>query len=271
MTFEEIRLLIPQYLSGQLKPEEKAIFEARLNASPELLIEMEELRSLWDELAALPEERPSDALRARFYQRLNAITKERRHVLDGGFAWWKSGLQGLVRQSAIVIAVFALGLFVGRAKFPATASTQTASTQDVKRLDTEVQTLRQTVALSLLDRQSATSRLEGISWSSRVARPDTDLVSALLTTLNRDPNINVRLAALDAVEKFSGDPNVRSALAGSIGQQDSPLVQIALIDAVVHMRNNAAAGELRKLSGDAAVNAAVRQRAQWGLQKLTYQ
>ena len=266
MTFEEIRLLIPQYLSGQLKPEERAIFEARLNASPELLIEMEELRSLWDELAALPEERPSDALRARFYQKLNAITKERRHVLDGGFAWWKSGLQGLVRQSAIVIAVFALGLFVGRANLQAPASTQ-----EVKRLDTEVQTLRQTVALSLLNRQSATSRLEGVSWSSRVERPDTDLVSALLTALNHDPNINVRLAALDAVENFSGDATVRSALAGSIAQQDSPLVQIALIDAVVHMRNNAAAGELRKLSGDAAVNASVRQRAQWGLQKLTYQ
>lgn len=266
MTFEEIRLLIPQYLSGQLKPEERAIFEARLNASPELLIEMEELRSLWDELASIPEERPSEALRARFYQKLNAITGERRRISDGGFAWWKSGLQGLVRQSAIVIAVFALGLFVGRARFPGSTSTQ-----DVKRLDTEVQTLRQTVALSLLDRQSATSRLEGISWSSRVARPDTDLVSALLSTLNHDPNINVRLAALDAVEKFSGDPNVRSALVGSIPQQDSPLVQIALIDAIVHMRNNAAAGELRKLSGDAAVNAAVRQRAQWGLQKLTYQ
>lgn len=266
MTFEEIRLLIPQYLSGQLSPAEKDVFEAQLNASPELRIEVEELRSLWNELGSIPEERPSDVLRARFYQKLNAIARERNRISDSGFAWWKSGLQGLVRQTTIAIAVFAVGLYAGRVSLG-----PSAAKQDVKRLDTEVQTLRQTVALSLLERQSATSRLEGISWSSRVEHPDNDLVSALLSTLNSDPNINVRLSALDAVEKFSGDPAVRKALVESIPRQDSPLVQIALIDAVVHMRDNTAATELRKLTGDREVNAAVRQRAQWGLQKLTYQ
>jgi hypothetical protein len=266
MTFEEIRLLIPRYLAGQLTPAEKSSFEAQLNAGPELLIEIEELRSLWEALGRLPQEQPSEALRARFYQKLNSFAREGHRVSGGGFAWWKSGLQGLVRQTAIAVAVFALGWYVGRVNLPSHASTQ-----EVKRLDTEVQSLRQTVALSLLERQSAASRLEGISWCSRVERPDNDVVSALLATLNRDPNINVRLSALDAVEKFSSDPTVRGALVNSIAQQDSPLVQIALIDAVVHMRNNAAAGQLRKLSGDTAVNAAVRQRAEWGLQRLTYQ
>lgn len=266
MTLEEIRLLIPQYVSGQLTRAEKDTFEAQLNASPELRAEVEELRSLWNELGSIPEEQPSDALRARFYQRLNSIAKQRSRAYDGGFAWWKSGLQGLVRQTAIIVAVFAVGLYVGRLNFGVPAPTQ-----DVKRLDTEVQSLRQTVALSLLERQSATSRLEGISWSSRVARPDSDLISALLNTLNHDSNINVRLSALDAVEKFSGDATVRNALVASLAQQDSPLVQIALIDAIVHMRDGAAAGQLRKLSGDVEANAAVRQRAQWGLQKLTYQ
>ena len=266
MTFEEIRLLIPQYLSGQLTPAEEDVFNTQLNASPELRVEVEELRSLWDELGSIPDERPSDALRARFYQKLNAIAQEPTRVYGGGFAWWKSGLQGLVRQAAIVVIVFAIGLYVGH-----TNPGAPGQAHDVKRLDAEVQSLRQTVALSLLERQSATSRLEGISWSSQVARPDSDLISALLNTLNHDANINVRLSALDAVEKFSGDASVRKALVDSLPQQDSPLVQIALIDAIVHMRDGAASGQLRKLSGDSEVNAAVRQRAQWGLQKLTYQ
>jgi HEAT repeats len=266
MTYEEIRLLIPQYLSGQLTPAEEDIFKTELNASPELGVEVEELRSLWDKLGSLPEAWPSEALRARFYQKLSAIGNEHGRVYDGGYVWWKSGLQGLVRQAAIVVMVFGAGLFVGH-KNPGAP----APAQDVKRLDAEVQSLRQTVALSLLERQSATSRLEGISWSSRVARPDGDLISALLNTLNHDPNINVRLSALDAVEKLSGDASVGKALIDSLPQQDSPLVQIALIDALVHMRDSAASGQLRKLSGDSEANAAVRQRAQWGLQKLTYQ
>ena len=266
MTFEEIRLLIPQYLSGHLTPAEKDSFEAQLGASPELRIEVEELRSLWDGLGSLPQEHPGDALRTRFYQKLNAVAKERSRSSAGQFAWWKPGLQGLVRQTMVAVGVFALGLYVGRMNLGAPASTQ-----DVKRLDTEVQTLRQTVALSLLDRQSPASRLQGISWSSRVEHPDTDLVSALLSTLNNDPNINVRLSALDAVEKFSSDSAVRKALVESIPRQDSPLVQIALIDALVHMHDHTATGEFRKLSGDAGANAAVRQRAQWGLERLSYQ
>jgi HEAT repeat protein len=175
-----------------------------------------------------------------------------------------------VRQVAIALAVFAVGMYMGRVTIGGHAPAE-ASNQEVKRLDTEVQSLRQTVALSLLDRQSATSRLEGISWSSRVERPDGDLVSALLAVLDHDPNINVRLSALDALGKFAGDPSVRKALVNAIPLQDSPLVQIALIDALVHMRDNSAAKELRKLSSDAEVNSAVRQRAQWGLEKLRYQ
>jgi hypothetical protein len=266
MTSEEIRALIPQYLSGQLSPAEKNAFEAQLSSNSELRVEVEELRYLWQEMGSLPEEQPSTALRARFYQKLSAVGRDYGRVPQGGFAWWKPGLQGLVWQTTLAVAIFALGMFVGRGDI-----VSHASGQEVQRLGTEVQNLRQTVALSLLDRQSAASRLEGISWSSRVEHPDRDLVSALLTTLNDDPNINVRLSALDAVEKFDGDPAVRKVLVDSLPTQDSPLVQIALIDAIVHMHDNGATGTLQKLRGDADMNAAVRQRAQWGLEKLSYQ
>jgi HEAT repeat protein len=138
----------------------------------------------------------------------------------------------------------------------------------VQQLHSQVQDLRRTVALSLLERQSATSRLEGISWSTRVDHPDPELISALLTALNHDSNINVRLSSLDALEKFTSDANVRRALIASIQGQDSPLVQIALIDALVHIGDNSAAGEFRRLTNESDVNAAVQQRARWGLEKL---
>ncbi len=266
MTSEEIRELIPQYLSGQLKPAEKELFEAELHASAELRQEVEELRSLWQEMGSLPEEQPSAALRAGFYQKLSEIKSGRSRPVSGGFAWWKPGLAGLVRQATLALALFAVGLYLGRV----TVGGQ-SSTAEVKRLGGEVQNLRQTVALSLLNRQSATSRLEGISWSSRVENPDRDLVSALLAVLDHDPNTNVRLSALDALGKFSGDANVRKAMVNALPRQDSPLVQIALIDALVHMRDNAAASELRKLKTNTEVNSAVRERAQWGLDRLRFE
>lgn len=265
MTSEEIRALIPEYLSGRLAAGEKNAFEGELQANADLRIEVEELRYLWQEMGSLPEEQPSAALRARFYQKLSAAGNDYRRS-SGGFAWWKPGLQGLIWQSTLAAAIFVLGMYAGHL-----ALGGHASEQEMTQLGTEVQSLRQTVALSMLEKQSPASRLEGISWSSRVEHPDQDLVSALLTTFQRDPNINVRLSALDALEKFDGNPDVRRALVDSLPKQDSPLVQIALIDAIVHMHDHGAAGELQKLSGNTDVNAAVRERAQWGLQKLTYQ
>lgn len=264
MTFEECRLRIPEYLSGQLTPAEKESFETQLENSAELRIELEELRAVWDGLELLPEEEPSAELRARFYQRLSDVNHERRQSFRGEFAWWKPGLSGLVRQAAIAIVLFGLGIYAGRVNRE--GHTQA---QDIAEMRTQVQNLRSMVALSLLDRQSATSRLEGVSWSSRVDRPDGELLAALLRALNHDSNVNVRLSSLDALEKFSGNPEVRKAMVDSIPLQESPLVQIALIDALVHARDNAVVMELKKLTSDTDLNMAVRQRARWGVEKLS--
>ena len=48
-------------------------------------------------------------------------------------------------------------------------------------------------------------------------------------------------------------------------------MQVALIDSLVRIRDHSAAGEFKKLTVASEVNPAVRQRAQWGLEKLTYQ
>jgi HEAT repeat protein len=164
------------------------------------------------------------------------------------------------------LILFSAGLLVGHLQ-----PERQKPSGEVEQLQTQVQSLRQTVALSLLERQSATSRLEGVEWSNRVERPDGELLSALLNTLNNDPNVNVRLASLDALEKFADENSVRKGLVESMSTQDSPLVQIALIDAMVRMRDRDVKNELRKLTHDSEVNAAVRQRAQWGLEKLSYQ
>jgi hypothetical protein len=50
--------------------------------------------------------------------------------------------------------------------------------------------------------------------------------------------------------------------------QDSPLVEIALIDVLVEANDKAAAPALRHLAEDAQADDAVRQRAAAGVRKL---
>lgn len=265
MTSEECRQRIPEYLLGHLGPIEKESFEKRLSMDAELQIETEELRAAWQGLGAIPQAQPGAAMRARFYQRLSDIQHGRSQPVRGGFAWWKPGLSGLVRQITFVLALFCLGMYVGRVSTGGHSSNDEAA-----QLQGQIQSLRETVALSLLDRQSAASRLEGVSWGSQVEHPNSDLLSALIETLQHDQNTNVRLAALDALEKFSAEPAVRHAMVNALSNQDSPLVQIALIDALVHMRDKTAATQFRRLSTETDANAAVRERARWALQTLRF-
>jgi len=251
--------MIPQYLAGQLTPSEKTRFEAELSANSALRTEVEQLREFWEALDTLPKEQPSAAMRARFYQKLHAVTKTPEPSAPRWFARWNLRP---IQQVALALVLFTMGIFVGRAVDSSRVS------QQIAQLNEEVRNMRQTVALSLLDRQSASARLEGVSWGSRVVRPDHEVSTALLAALNHDTNVNVRLSSVDALEGLASDPAIRTALLDSIPTQDSPLVQIALIDALVQIHDTDGLAELTKISRDLQYDPNVRQRAQWGIQKL---
>ncbi len=265
MTPEEVQQMIPDYLAGRLDAAQTRTFKEHLTGNAELLMQVEELRATWQNLGLIPAVQPSAALRARFYRRVHDIQSGRVPVPRGVFLWPKVTFPSFIWQATMVLVLFCLGIYAGRLTM-----NRPASASDPKQLQEQVQTLRQSLALSLLDRQSASARLEGASFGGQVDHPDRDLLSALVTTLQHDPNTNVRLAALDALENFSSQPPVRQAMINALGEQDSPLVQIALIDALVHIREPQAAREFRKLSTEADANAAVRQRAQWALHTLSF-
>src|SRR5215831_14310763 len=73
----------------------------------------------------------------------------------------------------------------------------------LSQLRSEVGNMRQLVTLSLLQQQNATDRLRGVTWAYHVEESDTQVLSALLHTINHDSNVNVRLAAVDAMRTFA--------------------------------------------------------------------
>jgi HEAT repeat protein len=138
----------------------------------------------------------------------------------------------------------------------------------VAALRDEVRGMRQTVALSLLSQPSAVQRLEGVSYTQQVDRPDNRTLSALVETLNGDPNVNVRLAAVDALYLFRDAPGVKESLTASLAIQQAPLVQVALIDLLVEVRESRAAEALKALIAGGKLDPAVKERAEQGLKEL---
>jgi hypothetical protein len=166
-------------------------------------------------------------------------------------------------QAVAALLILALGLAVGR--FTA-APASPAAEIDVMRQ--ELRDLRHMVTLSLMQQQSATDRLKGVSWTGQIDAPRNDIVQALLDALANDPNVNVRLASLDALERFADRDVVRRAAVDAVQTQMSPLVQIALIDFIVKTGERNSLDVLKKIADDPQVHEAVRARATWGVQML---
>src|SRR4029079_4766597 len=103
---------------------------------------------------------------------------------------------------------------------------------EVAELRQEVRSLNHMVALSLLERDSASERLRGVSLTESSASVDRGndpaLLDALLDAGRNDPSVTVRLAAIDALASRAGRAPVRSQLLAAFAAESSPLLQAAI-------------------------------------------
>jgi len=239
--------------------------------------EAHDLDATWRMLGALDAPSPdSERMRARIDAVIEAIESEPR-VLQPS-RWQSHALQGLAAAAVLVIGIgigwFSAGRSAGSERTRPTVTdggTRPAAedaTQQIAAMRSEMHDLREMVSLSLMQQQSATERLKGVSWTGQLDRPSSEVVSALLDTLMHDPNVNVRLATIDALERFASQDEVRRGTIQAVRQQPSPLVQVALIDFMVKTHERESLPVLRQLAMDPQANDAVRARAAWGLQQL---
>ncbi len=272
MECEKVREKLPDYLMDSLDELSGTAIRSHWNTCQSCREEAESLEGVWAKLGTLPSEEPTPRVRARFEAMLeayeeglaNAHPGPRWHeaLNDWIAGWWPR--QPLV-QVASAMALLIVGLVAG-AQF---VGSEPPGGGDLIALQGEVQSLRQLVALSMLDQQSATQRLRGVNWSSQITQPAPEVLSTLLSTLNHDPNVNVRLAVIDALMQSSNAPGVRDGIIEALGQQDSPLVQISIINGLVELREQRAVLVFEQLKENGALHESVRERAEWGLQQLS--
>jgi anti-sigma-K factor RskA len=268
MKCEQIAEILPDHLQGNLNQEQGKQVEEHIAHCADCAEQV----AIWKKLALLPAEQPSPAVRGRFEAMLDAyqsgradrtgvgLRGERRASFWSGLHWLRSPV-GALAWSVVLLAA---GVYIG---------SQVKSTdsrgQEIAAMHSELSNMRQLVALSMLQQQSASGRLEGVSWTRHEQQLDPQVLSALMHTLRCDPSVDVRLAALDALTRHASQPQVHKEVADALQEQQSPLVQVALIDQLVEWRDPEAAQRLHKLQQNPKLNPIVRQRAQWAVSKLS--
>lgn len=265
MRCHELRDLVPDFLTGDISEDELGRFQAHLADCDGCRSELEQVQSLWRTLGELSDKDPGPGLRGRFYAMLEG--EKRRLAKPTGDPWpkrvemWLSGWWP--RRPAVQVALAAALLIVGMAAGSGLKSLRAGD--EVAQLRDEVQQMYEMVSLSLLKMDSSSDRLRGVNWSSRVSEPSQTLLTSLSNTLRSDDNANVRLAAVDALGRFGGEPGVVDVLTNSLSRETSPTVQVALIDLLIAIQEKKALEALRDFIQMQNLVPEVREYAEDGL------
>ncbi|RNI23603.1 HEAT repeat domain-containing protein [Rufibacter latericius] len=128
------------------------------------------------------------------------------------------------------------------------------------------------VASSTVRSSSASDRLQLVSQDLKTEgltpQESKKIIKLLVKTMNQDGNLNVRLAACEALYQFKDHKEVRKAFIHALGTQTEPLMQLTLIEMVVKLKEATAVPQLEMLMHKEDLLPIVKYKAQEGLGTL---
>lgn len=134
--------------------------------------------------------------------------------------------------------------------------------------EAEVATMKKALRFEQNGETSASERIQAVNLSAALNSQDEDITQMLINTMNFDENVNVRLAACQALRRFAHEPLVREGFIRSLGIQTDPNVQLTLIEILVSIKEKRAAEEMQRLAQNKAVLDVVRMKAEEGFTNL---
>lgn len=270
---EAVRENLPDWLSDELPAAERTAFDAHLAGCADCRQELAATRQLWQQMSAVRTPEPSPAMRTQFYALLETFEEAEKKapkrfqtsIPDRLRHLWTPAFSARLAYSLLLLTVgAAAGHWLNRPQAP-----ERAYQQQIDSLSGQVQEMRQMMMLTLLENPSATERLRAVSYTKEINDADGRVIDALLTTLNNDPNVNVRLVTLEALADMAHDPRVREGLVHALTQQDSPLVQVALADVMVKLQEKRSLKPLRQLLRREGINDLVKSKIEQTIRDLS--
>jgi hypothetical protein len=129
--------------------------------------------------------------------------------------------------------------------------------------------MRELIMLSLINEPVATQRLKAVNLAMDAQNVDDKVIHALLNTLNTDENVNVRLAAVEVLLRYTGNPVVRQGLVEAIPNQKNATIQYALAEVMVIIHEKKSVEKLQELLNQENVEEGVKDKIKESIQKLS--
>ncbi len=267
MNCKQLEKHIPDFLSGDIDNQTLQEFNDHVSTCSTCEQDVESLEHIWLKLRDIPDSLPSPQLRHRFFAMVDAYKAGQVDTNPGSTNILKMHAQGKVYNllKAVAIVVFmVIGTF---------GSYQLYKSNDLKndelvQMRDEVRGLNRLVLLTMMNETSASQRLKGIRYASKLEKADDEVIDTLFDTIENDTNMNVKLASIEAFQNFAEDEDVRSHLLTLLIKESSPAIQIALIDLLVAVKAEQAGQVFKDMMDSERVNGVVKDHLDLGIKLL---
>lgn len=279
MKIEKINQLISKYESGETSLEEEQKLRAYFKSEniPKELKPQADLFRKYDEIRAVESSEKFNPL-----AKIDLEEEVENSLLKKGEGITAGNSRGLLKSGTNIstkftwllrIAAGFILLLIGFAAGQFLDNEDYASTQQVAQLEREVQQMKRALMnTGNYQQASAGERLSAINASTRLPageqQPDQQITDILIYTMNNDQTVNVRIAAAEALFRFSDDVRINNALVNALSQQDDPLMQLTLINMLVELKAKHAVNEMEKLLVSADTRDIVRDRLKTGIAQI---
>lgn len=259
MKCTEVEDKIMYYLEGDLSGEEKNSFLQHVAECTSCSLLLEQHRALAGMIGNLPRETPPESLRQSFEQMLQE--EQQRSSRPSKRFFLPAGLNKALRVAASFL-LLAAGYWLGTYRQQQQAAVQIGELKEQSR------ELKTEITLAMLDNRSASKRIQAVSYTEEIGQPDNKVLQAIIARLQYDENVNVRLAAVEALWRFKDKSSVRDALILSLGTEKSPDVQIAVIQVLAETQDRRAIKPMQKLLKEPETPGYVKQQLNYGLTRI---
>lgn len=258
-------------LTDSLHQAQRSEIESHLEDCAACREEFEAVQKIWDLMGEMTHPVPSEAMHANFNSILSGFKKEQ-VVKKNPFVeliyklneFLYLQVQPRLVYSLLLVAIGLIGGYI----LHQPGQSATSYNKQIDSLSSQVSEMKQVMMFSLLQDPSASQRIRAVAYTEEISNVDLKIIGALFTTLNEDPNVNVRLATLEALAKLAGEPKVREGLVRSIDLQESPLMQTAIADVMVKLQEKSSIQSLQKLLNKKNLNRMVKFNIEKSIQKL---
>ncbi len=266
MNKDKLYELILDYLDQNLDSSQLGLLKSELKEMGYDINDLAALQKLVNEMDAMTIPEPSTQMSESFYAMLEqkGNEEEELELVERITEFIQSIFQtNQFPRFAYAVIILFFGWAIGFWLTP-----NTGVENQINQMSMEMQSMREVVLESMMDKPLASDRLKALQMVKESGKATESILQTLLSTLNNDPDANVRMAAAETLLAFANQYVVKSGLKESVLQQNSPLVQITLIDGLVAIQDKAAIPLFENLISSNDIHQAVKERSKEGITKL---